>query len=149
SDDVTSLAEETAVTVDVVANDRDPDGDALAVTAITQPAHGTAAIADPHHVTYTPVALFHGSDAFTYTIDDGQGGTATATVALTITPVNHPPVAADVAASTFNDTPVAVALGASDVDGDALTFAIVTAPAHGTLGALAGNTITYTPAAGF
>jgi cysteine-rich repeat protein len=148
-DDAASTDEDTVATIDAVANDSDVDGDPLTITAITQPAHGTAAIADAHHVTYTPAANFNGSDAFTYTISDPSGATATAAITLAIAPVNDPPVANNAAASTFNDTPVVVALTASDVDGDALTLAIATGPAHGTLGALAGGAVTYTPAAGF
>ncbi|HET9626930.1 MAG TPA: Ig-like domain-containing protein, partial [Kofleriaceae bacterium] len=141
--------EDTAVTIDVVGNDTDVDGDALAIVGLGAPAHGSAAIADAHHVTYTPAADFHGGDSFTYTIGDPSGATASATVTLAIASVDDAPVAAGAAASTFDDTPVAVSLTASDVDGDALTFAIVTPPAHGTLGAVVGGTVTYTPAAGF
>ncbi|HEX4418160.1 MAG TPA: Ig-like domain-containing protein [Kofleriaceae bacterium] len=148
-DDAASLDEDTVAVIDVVANDSDVDGDALTVTSVTQPAHGNAAIADAHHVSYTPAPHYHGSDAFAYTISDGNGGQATASVALAIASVNDPPVATPVAATTFNDTPVVVTLAATDVDGDALTYLIAIGPAHGTLGAVAGNQVTYTPAAGF
>ncbi|HEY0481863.1 MAG TPA: Ig-like domain-containing protein [Kofleriaceae bacterium] len=147
--DAASLAEDSSISVDVAANDSDIDGDALAVASVTQPAHGAAAIADAHHVSYTPAANYHGPDAFSYTIGDGNGGQATAQVAITVTSVNDAPVAYGVTLSTFDDTPAAAALAASDVDGDALTFAIATLPAHGTLGAVIGSRVTYTPAPGF
>src|SRR6185503_13587781 len=79
--DAASLDEDTDTTVDVVANDSDVDGDALAIAAITQPASGTATIVDAHRVRYTPNPNFHGSDALSYTIDDGHGGEASATLA--------------------------------------------------------------------
>src|SRR5262249_36881672 len=57
----------------------------LAVTAVTQGAHGTVAInAGQTSVTYTPAASFIGSDSFTYTVSDGAGGSATATVSVTV-----------------------------------------------------------------
>jgi cysteine-rich repeat protein len=147
--DTATLDEDTAATVDVAANDSDVDGDALTVTAVTQPAHGTAAVVDAHHVGYTPAANYNGTDSFRYTIIDGHGGQATAQVAVAINPVNDPPVAVTGTLGTFDDTPATATLAGTDVDGDALTFAIATQPAHGTLGAVVGNRVTYTPAAGY
>ncbi|HET7502446.1 MAG TPA: tandem-95 repeat protein [Kofleriaceae bacterium] len=147
--DAASLDEDTQVTVDVAGNDSDVDGDALAIASITQPAHGAATVADATHVTYTPAANYHGPDAFSYTISDGHGGTATATLAFTVASVNDVPVVSAGAASTFDDTPVAITLAASDADGDALALSITAGPAHGTLGAIAGNRVVYTPAAGY
>ncbi|HEY6172912.1 MAG TPA: Ig-like domain-containing protein, partial [Kofleriaceae bacterium] len=148
-DDAANLDEDTSATIDVVANDGDVDGDTLTVTGVTLPAHGSAVIVDAHHVSYTPAANYSGPDAFRYTIDDGHGATAGATVALTVNPVNDPPVAANGAVSTFDDTPATASLDATDADGDAIAFAIATPPGHGTLGAVLGNRVTYTPAAGF
>jgi len=147
--DVASLAEDGSVAIDVVANDSDVDGDALTVASVTQPAHGSTAIGGAHNVAYVPAANYHGDDSFRYTISDGHGGEATAEVAITVTSVNDAPVAADVALSTFDDTAAVAALVASDVDGDALTFELASAPAHGTLGALAGGQVSYTPALGY
>jgi hypothetical protein len=73
-----------AVAINVLANDADPDGDPLSVLSITQPAHGTAVLNAGGTITYTPQAGFTGSDAFTYTIGDGRGGKASATVSLTV-----------------------------------------------------------------
>jgi large repetitive protein len=148
-DDAATLDEDTSATIDVAANDRDVDGDALAVTAVTPPAHGTVAIVDATHVRYTPDGNFNGGDAFGYTIDDGHGAQASATVRLTVNPVNDPPVAGSGALATFDDTPAVATLTATDADRDSLAFAIATSPAHGSLGAVNGNRVTYTPAAGF
>ncbi|HSS02546.1 MAG TPA: Ig-like domain-containing protein, partial [Kofleriaceae bacterium] len=149
ANDAAGLDEDTSATVDVVANDSDVDGDTLVITSIAQPGHGTAAIADIHRVMYTPTRDYHGPDSLSYTISDGNGGTASATLTLDVASVNDAPVALDGSASTFDDTPVPVTLFASDIDGDALSFAIVNGPGHGTLGAVVGNRVTYTPAAGF
>jgi cysteine-rich repeat protein len=146
--DSASLAEDASASLDLAGNDSDVDGDALTITAVTAPAHGTATITDAHHVLYTPAADYHGGDAFLYTISDGTL-TASAAVTLTVTSVNDAPVASAASASTFDDTPVTVALVASDVDGDPLTLAIATPPAHGSLGAIAGGHVTYTPGPGY
>ncbi len=62
---------------------------------------------------------------------------------------NTAPVAQDVAVSTAFETAVDITLPASDADGDNLSFSIVDGPSHGTLGAVSGNTVTYTPASGY
>jgi hypothetical protein len=62
---------------------------------------------------------------------------------------NEPPVAFDVSAVTDEDTAVEITLQASDVDGDPLTFTVLSGPSNGTLGPLAGNKVVYTPAADY
>jgi len=123
-DDYTTTAEDTAIVMDVLGNDSDPDGDTLSVTEVTQPANGTTVVNLDHTVTYTPDANFNGTNTFTYTVDDGNSGTDTATVWIWVDPVNDPPL--------FTSTPVTVAtedvtythnITASDIDvGDALTI---------------------------
>jgi len=73
-----------AVLVRVLANDTDPDGDRLTVTAVTQPAHGTAVVTGDTAITYTPQTDFAGQDSLVYTIADGAGGHATAPVRITV-----------------------------------------------------------------
>lgn len=82
-DDTATTVAGTAVTIDVLANDSDPDGDALTVTAVTAGANG-AVSTDGRRVTYTPVSGFTGNGTFTYTIADGNGGSATASVTVTV-----------------------------------------------------------------
>jgi hypothetical protein len=74
----------TAVTIAVLANDSDVDGDLLAITSVTSGHAGTTAITGGKTVTYTPSRNFTGTDSFTYAITDGKGGTATATVTVTV-----------------------------------------------------------------
>src|SRR5207249_1428430 len=91
---------------------------------------------------------FNGTDSFTYTISDGRGGRSTATVRLTVNPVNDPPVAKGQSVTTNPDTPVAITLVATDADGDTLTYTVASPPANGSLSGTASN-LTYTPNPGF
>src|SRR5262249_35779226 len=93
--DSATTDEDTAVVIAVLANDSAGAGAPLPVTAVSAPSHGAAAINADGTVTYTPAANFHGSDAFSYTISDGHGGSATADVAVTVASVNDAPVAQD------------------------------------------------------
>ena len=91
----------TPVTVNVLANDSDPDGDPLTVTGATAPAHGAASVNANNTITYTPAAGYSGPDSFTYSISDGRGGTASATVSITVSPAGSTPY--DIA--VFGDVP--------------------------------------------
>jgi hypothetical protein len=86
--------EDHAVTVTMTGSDA--DGNSLTFSIVTGPAHGSLsaifnATPTSAQVTYTPDANYNGSDSFTFKADDGQGGTSTGTVSITITPVNDPP----------------------------------------------------------
>src|SRR5207249_3257506 len=81
--DSASTPQDAAVTVDVLANDSDPDDDPLTISAVTQGANGSVAIVGSQ-VRYTPNSGYAGTDSFTYTVSDGHGGTATATVTVTV-----------------------------------------------------------------
>jgi hypothetical protein len=125
----------------LAANDTDVDGDTLTVTAVTATAtsHGTAVLASGV-VTYTPDANYNGPADFSYTVSDGNGGTADGTVSVTVNPVNDPPVAVDDAVSTNEDTPLVfpatqLAANDTDIENDALTVTAVTptATTHGTV----------------
>src|SRR5207249_4231193 len=74
---------------------------------------------------------------------------SSACAAALLGPLDQPPVASDGAATIELDTPTTLTLVASDIDGDALRFAVVTPPAHGSLGPIAGNTVAYTPDQGY
>ncbi|MEO7934720.1 MAG: Ig-like domain-containing protein, partial [Dokdonella sp.] len=114
-----------ATLIDVLANDSDPENDPLTITAVSTPAHGSAVIT-AGGITYMPMAGYSGNDSFTYTIIDGRGGSATATVAVTVNPAsqsNQAPVAVDDADNVLKgyDTDIDVLANDSDPDGDALT----------------------------
>ncbi len=138
------------VTVAVLANDSDPDGDALTVTQIvSSPGQGTVVINAGSTITYTPAVGVHTApDTFVYQISDGHGGTANATVTINFT--NTPPVANPDVASTHG-TPVLLSVLANDTDadGDTLTLVSHTSPGQGTLVDNHDGTLTYTPNANF
>lgn len=75
----------------VLANDSDPDGNPITAVRVTSPAHGTLVLNPNGSFTYTPAADYFGPDAFTYQANDGTLNSATATVAITVNPVNDPP----------------------------------------------------------
>ncbi len=82
--DTATTKKDTPVTIAVLSNDSDVDGDTLSLSAVTQASNGTVTQNADHTVTYTPNANFNGTDTFSYTLSDGQGGTATATVTVTV-----------------------------------------------------------------
>jgi hypothetical protein len=86
TNDSASTSPSTPVTIDVLANDSDSDGDTLTITGSTAPAHGTVTCTATQ-CQYTPANGFTGTDSFQYTISDGHGGTATATVSVTVSAV--------------------------------------------------------------
>lgn len=143
-----------AATIDVTANDSDPDGaiDPTSVTVVTQPASGIVSPGGaPNLLTYTPNTDFIGTDHFTYRVRDFEGAPSnTATVTITIHPPNLPPVANDDVAATLSVFPVDIDVLANDSDSDGTlitsTLTIVSAPTNGTATVSpATGVITYTP----
>jgi subtilisin len=162
NDDTASTPEATAVSISILANDTDQDGNALHVTNVGAAAHGSA-ILNPAGtaIAYTPAAGYSGPDEFDYTISDGAGGSDTATVSVTVTPVDDPPTAEPKSASTTSTNPVTITLDATDPDTCQLSFQVVDLPSHGGVGSLTAQactpgspnadtaTVVYTPTAGY
>jgi VCBS repeat-containing protein len=87
ADDAHAMDEDTSAIIDVLANDGDVDGDGLTLSALGAAQNGVAALNGDGTVKYTPNANFFGSDSFTYTVSDGNGGSDTATVSVTVADV--------------------------------------------------------------
>lgn len=84
TDDVTTTQGIALNIVDVLANDTDPDNDPVILIGVTQPANGSVVNNGDGTVAYEPSLTFSGSDSFTYSVIDGQGGTANGTVNVTV-----------------------------------------------------------------
>ncbi|MDE0224681.1 MAG: Ig-like domain-containing protein [Gammaproteobacteria bacterium] len=147
--DTVGTVEDEPVTVDVLANDTDVDGDTLHIESVSQPEHGTARIAAGVRVEYAPEANWHGTDRFTYTAADGNGGTVVAGVVVVVATVNDRPMAMADTTTTNEDEEVIVDVLAndSDVDGDTLRIESVSQPEHGSARIAAGGRIVYAPEA--
>ncbi|MBZ0301376.1 MAG: tandem-95 repeat protein [Anaerolineae bacterium] len=143
-DDSAATAEDTPVTISVLANDFDPDAnlDPSSVTVIGGPTNGSAVTNADGTVTYTPALNYFGSDNFTYSVCDLDALCDTATVSVDVTPVNDPPdcSAAYPSISVLwppNHQMVSVQiLGVTDVENDPFTLTIsgisVNEPDNGT-----------------
>ena len=146
-----SVAEDGVLSIGapgLLANDSDVDSPILTAVKVTNPAHGTVTVNADGSFIYRPAANYSGPDSFTYRARDAATGSNTATVTLVVNPMPDAPVAANQARSLNEDSSRAITLTASDADGDALTFAIVSGPAHGTLTGSGAN-VTYVPAANY
>ncbi len=146
--DSATTAEDNAAVLMVLANDTDPDGDALIVNTVTQGNNGTVT----HNglsATYTPNADYSGTDTFTYNVCDNGVPVLchTAAVMVTVTAVNDVPIANNGTLNTIEDTPINGMLIATDIDGDTLTFSIVAQGSQGIVNITNPNTgtFTYTP----
>ncbi|WP_318514143.1 retention module-containing protein, partial [Photobacterium leiognathi] len=132
--DSLTIDEDTSITVDLIKNDSDVDGDTLTIKEINgtpvTPGHeqtivvdnGKIVIADDGNMTFVPRDNYHGDVTVPYTITDGDK-TATSTVTIHVTPVNDAPVANPDSFTTGEDTPITVDLikNDHDIDGDKLT----------------------------
>ena len=152
--DAFTTNEDTVLTVPapgVAGNDTDVEGNALTAALVSGPSHSTLTLSSDGSFIYTPDANYHGPDSFTYRANDGSANSDLATVTITITPVNDPPVANSDTASTLEGTPVTFAVLGNDTDVDNATLSISSfaQPAHGSVTLNADGTFTYMPTAGY
>ena len=141
-----AVTEDSAKVITLTGSDQ--DGDALSFVLQDAPSHGTLSGAAPA-VTYTPASNYNGFDSFSFVVRDAFGTTSpAATVSINVTGSEDAPVGTTPDKSVNEDQATAILLTGSDLDGDALTFAIVTAPAHGTFTGTPPN-LSYTPAANY
>jgi len=147
--DTATINEGSQISLSVLNNDSDPDGDALTITIISSASLGQNST-NGTEILYTPQTNANGTDEFTYSIVDGNGGTASATVTVTITPVNDAPIAKDDVLKVDQNTAgtVAVLANDSDIDGDSLNIIDISSPLHGTA-SVSGQMINYVPATGY
>lgn len=136
----------------VLANDSDPNGDALKTILIAGPSYGTLALQASGSFTYTPSADFTGTDSFTYASADGADSSSAATVTLAIN--SHRIVAAEDSYGGEKNALLAIAppgvlANDSDAEGIVLKTKLIGRPVHGSLALNADGSFTYTPDADF
>ena len=137
----------TPVTIAVLSNDSDADGDSLSITG-TSGVNGSAAIQNGA-IVFTPNSGFSGVETFSYSISDGKGGSASANVSVSVASANNAPVAVADSATTQSGNSVTIAVLANDydLDGDSLTIT-GTSGVNGTA-SISGGNISFMPSAGF
>lgn len=122
-------------------------GAAVSFAIVAQPAHGTLGALVGAGVSYTSVAGYVGSDSFSFTVTDGISTSQPATVSIN---VQAPTLAADAQSLTVTSgNALPVTLSATGGGGAAISYTIAMQPSHGTLGALSGAQLSYTPNAGY
>jgi len=140
------MTEDTVRTITLTGTD--PEGYPLTYTITALPATGAISGAAPN-LTYTPPTNYFGTNTLKFTVTDVEGLVSpVATVTLIVTNVNDGPVALNRSLAVTNNIATAIVLTGTDVEGDALTYTVLTQPAHGTLTGTAPN-LTYTPAANY
>jgi gliding motility-associated-like protein len=157
TDDNYTGKKDKQVTGNILSNDYDPDGNTISLDQVgVKPIHGTVTVNPDGTFTYVPNAGYVGTDNFTYTINDGKGGTASAIVTLTLTDTPagvNTTVAVDDSYYTLPGKPVSANVGKNDYDpeGDKqVSFAVVTYPLHGVLSLnTATGSFVYTPNSGY
>ncbi len=154
-DDTDTTNEDTARIVNVLANDTDPNGDTLTVTAVTDAPHGTVINNGDGTVTYTPDPNYFGPDSFGYTVCDPGPLCSNADVNMTVASVNdNPQTSDDNATVNENSGPNTIDVLRNDTDapdsGETLTIQSVTQGANGAVVITdGGSLLTYQPNAGF
>ena len=142
-----NLNELGSTTLNPLANATDVNGDPLAASIVTGPAHGIVTQNADGTWTYTPTGYFYGTDSFSYVVNDGTDNSNVATVTLNVAKVEIAPTLTDSSANLneLGSTTLNPLNNATDVNGDPLTASIVAGPAHGTVTQNADGTWTYTP----
>lgn len=142
---------EDAAKVELTPAGADVDGDALTYSVASQPLRGTVTFnATSGKFEYVPTGNWNGVDTFTYKVADGKGGEAVAVATVTVTAVNDAPTANTPSAVTVaEDSSVGGVVSGADVDGNALTYAVATAPTHGSVVFNVNGSYVYTPAANY
>ena len=128
----------------------DPDNTAITYSLGSAGAHGTVTIQANGQFSFLPAANYVGSDSFSYTVTDAEGGQNSYPVAVTIRPVNDAPTSSNASAQVNEDALLSANLpAAADVDGDALSYSRATNAGHGDVTINANGSYVYTPAANY
>src|SRR5690554_5734160 len=127
--DTATVVEDTLTTINVLGNDTDAEMDTLTVTAATA-LHGTVTTNPDGTLSYTPNTNYTGADTISYSITDGNGGTSSSVVNVTVTPVNDAPVLSftntltNIAENSAMAGMVVTDANATDAEGEMLTYSL-------------------------
>ncbi|MCA9202265.1 MAG: tandem-95 repeat protein, partial [Planctomycetales bacterium] len=129
----------------------DIDGDSLTFALTSNAANGTLVFNGDGSFTYTPDINYSGPDSFSFSASDGINPAVTATVSFDVT--NDPPMAYDFSLATIHDQSISSSASGYDMDGDSLTYSVISGPTSGSLGAASMDpstgAFTYTPNPGY
>ena len=125
-----TTAEDTPISIALTG--ADVESDALSYIVVTPPAHGALGGGGATRI-YTPAPDYHGPDSFTFKVNDGEYDSPLATVTLLVSSVNDAPTAQSLALTNREDATWVLTLAGSDVDGDSLTYEVLSSPTNGTL----------------
>ena len=144
--DTYTINEDTELTDNVLDNDSDVESGTLTTAVIDAVSNGTLTLNSDGTFSYTGKSNYNGSDNFTYQLNDGAGGLDTATVSITVSPVNDPPIAVNDTYTINEDTELTdnVLDNDSDVESGTLTTAVIDAVSNGTLTLNSDGTFSYT-----
>lgn len=157
SDTIGPVLEDTPIIVSaaqLLANDRDFEGDEFVLTGVSDAVNGTVALDGFNNVIFTPAKDFNGEASFAYTVKDSRGGIAKQTVVVDVSPVQDAPVAVD------DWQPIAIGEPAvlrpedllandHDADGDVIRLDQISNPVNGTVAIDAQGSIVFTPIANY
>ncbi|WP_425040171.1 Ig-like domain-containing protein [Primorskyibacter sp. S187A] len=155
-DDTAGTIQNEPALIDVLANDTDPDGDPLTLTNVIYSSNAYARIID-NQIEYYPNGDFFGEDTLTYEVSDDEGAISTASVLISVEPIDEAPEPENTAPNALDDVGdtdagtsvlLDVLANDSDPDGDPLTLQSVDQPLNGSV-QIVDNQIEYTPAQGF
>ncbi len=129
TDDTAVTEEDTSVTVDVLANDFDSDGDGLIITKISGPANGVASVTPEAYIQYEPHNNFYGRDSLSYVVSDGMSSVAQGNLIIDVASVNDVPVFTSTPPTQVTaEQPYFFTVAAYDVESDSLTIRSLSLP---------------------
>ena len=146
--DTAILKRNESIIIDVLENDSDADGDTLSIGVATA-TFGSVTITADNKLNYQSKANFIGQDTITYSLSDGNGGTGSSTVSITVY-ANDIPIAVNDSAETDDRTEISINVLANDTDADNDSLTVISATVdEGSVTINVDNTLTYTPVDGF
>ncbi|MFJ8265760.1 Ig-like domain-containing protein [Peribacillus asahii] len=148
-EDVYEVEEDGALTKNVTQNDTDVDGNALTVSLVSGPSHGTLVLVADGSFDYAPDGDYHGTDEFTYQVSDGHGNSNVVSAKITVKSVNDKPYGADESFETDEDQTLnviasnGVLKNDTDMENDTLKAVLIQTTQHGSLTLEEDGSFTY------